>query len=219
MKQSELLLLTSKITSKCIHKLGLFKRAVIQKQETCSTPGRSRLRHYTSTVLSNLKASQIGEKLFILLKQSENLSYISIFWCTETWAVPYLPSKSKSFIRVDGGSDRFYALKEERSFRSSFYLVDVWHANISIVKKKSQKTKKKPNPKNNQTTKRQTKSCSLFVSFQKINRGIWSCERIGTCKRVFQYLNTWTPRGLFSITGCRLLICFPSLLFAVKIFL
>lgn len=59
----------------------------------------------------------------------------------------------------------------------------------------------------------------MFLSLQKINFAAWSCEWIGACKRMFQYLSTWTLRGLFSITGCCLSISFPSLSFAVKLFL
>lgn len=100
------------------------------KQEIHSTRERPLLIHYISAVLSNLKASQMGEKPFLLLRQCENQPYYQHFlvhWKQRSLAraVPYLPSESKSFIKVDGGSDLFYSLKEEGSYRAAFYPLDV----------------------------------------------------------------------------------------------
>lgn len=160
---------------------------------------------YILAAQSNLKASQRGGKLFLLLIQCENLPCYQHFlvlgdhYQEQFLTSLHFPSESNNFIKVEEGSNLLFANR-----RASFYPSHVWRANISIAK--SLKKKKK-------------KSCSLFLSLQKINYATWSYEWIGACKRMFQLLNTCTLRGHFNIADCDLPICFQNLLLTVKIFL
>lgn len=66
------------------------------------------------------------------------LSAFSGAWRSLGRAVPYFPSESKNFIKVEEGSDLLFA-----NSRASFYPSHVWRANISIAKSLKEKKKKK----------------------------------------------------------------------------